>query len=193
MLVIEIVLHHTSTTFPPCPFQGKVLTDLEEARRAAGEVQTETTWTRQELTALSEKRREEESALVGARQRATALAREEASLRAVAATARREGAEGRDAAAAARNELTELLEAVDRERRVLEGFRDQAAVLEANLARKKEEDRFAREAADAQQLRLDEIKREVESRDHIACVKEGNAAKYGFYSNVDRATVLTLY
>lgn len=43
----------------------------------------------------------------------------------------------------------------------MEGFRDKVVTLEAAIARKKEQDRFTREAADAQQARLDEIKREV--------------------------------
>lgn len=40
-------------------------------------------------------------------------------------------------------------------------FRDESAELEAGVARKREQDRFAREAAEVQQARLDELKREV--------------------------------
>ena len=116
---------------------------------------------RQHLAALTDKRREEEGTVAVARQRAATLAREESELRATAIAARLQGGEGREAAAAARGELAELREAVDRERRALEGFRDKVVTLEAAIARKKEQDRFAREAADAQQGRLDEIKREV--------------------------------
>lgn len=148
------------------------MADVEETRRVAEEIEADTARARQELRALVEKRREEESVIACARQRVTDLAREEATLRATAAVARREIGEGRDAVTAVRSELSELLEAVDRERRALDGFRDQGATLEAGLARKKEEDRFAREAADAQQSRLDELKREVkgempEVRDQI--------------------------
>ena len=75
--------------------------------------------------------------------------------------AQRDDGEGRDAVAAARRELAELRGAVNKERRALEGFRDSALAVEAEIARKREEDRFARETADVQQARLDEIKREV--------------------------------
>lgn len=40
-------------------------------------------------------------------------------------------------------------------------FRDESAELEATVARKREQDRFAREAAEVQQARLDDLKREV--------------------------------
>lgn len=116
---------------------------------------------RQQLAALVDKRREEERAVAEAGQRAAALAREESELRSTAIAARLHGGEGREAVAAARGELAELRETADRERRALEGLRDKAVTLEAAIARKKEQDRFAREAAEAQQARLDEIKREV--------------------------------
>lgn len=116
---------------------------------------------RQQLTAIADKRREEEGAVAEAGQRAATLAREESELRATAIAARLQGGEGREAAAAARGELGELREAADRERRALEGLRDKMVTLEAAIARTKEQDRFTREAADTQQARLDEIKREV--------------------------------
>lgn len=43
----------------------------------------------------------------------------------------------------------------------MEGFRDASAELEAGVARRKEQDRFAREAAEAQRDRLEGLKREV--------------------------------
>lgn len=135
--------------------------ELQVARQAAAEAQAETARARQQLVALSEKRREEENAFATARQRAETLAREEAELRAAVIAARRDGGHGREAVAAVRRDLEELREAVNKERRALESFRDTALAVEADISRKREEDRFAREAADSQQARLDDIKREV--------------------------------
>lgn len=134
---------------------------MEEARRLTGDVQAEKAQAQRRLAGLAGRRREEERIFAEMRQRAAALVQEEASSRAAADTARRNESESRDAVIAARNELTELLESISREKRVLEVFRDRGAALEADLARKREEDRFAREAADVQQARLDDIKREV--------------------------------
>lgn len=72
-----------------------------------------------------------------------------------------QSASEREAAAAARSELAELREAADKERRTLEGFRDESAELEAGVARRREQERFARGAVEAQQARLDDLKREV--------------------------------
>lgn len=149
-----------STPRPSSPADN-VQADLQTARQALTEAQTEAARTRNQLAALTEKRQGEESTMASAKQRVAALTQEEAELRAAAMKARREGGEGREAATAARSELTELREAVDKERRELDGFRDRALAVEAEIARKKEEDRFTREKADAQQARLDEIKREV--------------------------------
>lgn len=135
--------------------------ELHVAKKAAAEAQAETARARQQLVILSEKRREEENAFATARQRAETLAQEEAELRVAAIAARRDGGQGREAVAAVRRDLEELREAVNKERRALEGFRDTALSVEADISRKREEDRFAREAADAQQARLDDIKREV--------------------------------
>lgn len=140
---------------------ASVQADIQAARQEALETQATSVLARQQLAALADKRREEEGAAAEAGQRAATLAREESELRATAIAARLQGGEGREAAAAARGELAELREAADRERRALEAFRDKVVTLEAAIARKKEQDRFTREAADAQQARLDEIKREV--------------------------------
>lgn len=140
---------------------GNVQADLDAARQECTEAQAETARARKHLQALAEKRREDEGNIAVARQRAAALAREEAELRITAIAARQEVGGGREAVNVARSELAELQETVDKERRVLEGFRDKAVVLEAEIARRKEEDRFARESTSAQQARLDEIKREV--------------------------------
>lgn len=135
--------------------------ELNVAKKAAAEAQAETARAHQQLVTLSEKRREEENVFATARQRAETLAKEEAELRVAAIAARRDGGQGREAVAALRRELEELREAVNKERRALEGFRDTALTVEADISRKREEDRFVREAADAQQARLDDIKREV--------------------------------
>lgn len=135
--------------------------DLHTARTAIAEVEAVTTIARQRLADTTEKRREEETRATLARQRATELAREVAELTATAASARQQGAGGKEAAAAARSELADLREATDKERRALERFRDASAELEAEAARQKERTRFAREAAEAQQARLDDLKREV--------------------------------
>lgn len=138
-----------------------VQAELQNARQAESEAEADIARARKQLAALSERRREEEHVIAGGRQRAVALAREEAELRATATAARRESGEGREALTAARGELTELQETADKERRALESLRGRAVALESGVSRKREEDRFAREAADAQQARLDDIKREV--------------------------------